>query len=205
MKVEKTSCGKSVKKTFLYTQHNYALPVFFRLLVWFEILFAAVSFPSSLLGGVSNLVFYTQSTSTVISRQRSGRSKQVTWCFMPSQPVQLYQGKGLGGIVKKTRSMSRDGCSAELSSFVQTQLDPDFVSPSLVKLGIKREQLLRENTNAGVFNMTMLPMKSLQTLKTPALEGVEEVYCNTVQDYHCVQHIKHWYQALNRWWHVIRL
>ena len=148
------------------------------------------------------MVFYAQSTSTVMSGQKSGRSKQVTWCFTPMQPVQLCQGKGLGGtlecLVKKTRSMSRDGCSAELSSFVQTQLDPDFVSPSLVKLGIKREQLLRENTNAEAFSMTMLPMKSLQTLKTSAVEGAEEVYCNTVQDYHCVQHIKHWYQALNR-------
>ena len=148
------------------------------------------------------MVFYAQSTSTVMSGQRSGRSKQVTWCFTPSQPVQLCQGKGLGGtlecLVKTTRSMSRDGCSAELSSFLQTQLDLDFVSPSLVKLGIKREQLLRENTDAGEFNMTTLPMKSLQTLKISAAEGAGEVYCNMVQDYHCVQHTKCWYQALNR-------
>ena len=37
---------------------------------------------------VSNLVFYTQSTITAISGHNN---EQVTWCFTPSQPLQLYQ------------------------------------------------------------------------------------------------------------------
>ena len=45
---------------------------------------------------VSNLVFYAQSTSTVISerdgeRQTDRQTDKVTWCFTPSQPVRLYQ------------------------------------------------------------------------------------------------------------------
>ena len=38
-------------------------------------------------------MFYTQSTVTVMSGQScSGVSKEVTWCFTPSQPLQLCQG-----------------------------------------------------------------------------------------------------------------
>ena len=39
---------------------------------------------------ISNLVFYAQST--IISGQHIRVCVLVTWCFMPSQPLQLYQG-----------------------------------------------------------------------------------------------------------------
>ena len=55
---------------------------------------------------VSNLVFYARSTSTVISERMGGR-KEVTWCFTPSQPVQLYQGESrskLRRAMKKTKT-----------------------------------------------------------------------------------------------------
>ena len=52
-------------------------------------------------GGVSKLVFYAQSTGTVISGQcQKGVSKLVSRCFTPSQPVRLYQGDA----VEETRS-----------------------------------------------------------------------------------------------------
>ena len=52
------------------------------------------------------MVFYTQSTSAVISGRETDRQRQtdrqtdrhrererVNWCFTPSQPVRLYQGQ----------------------------------------------------------------------------------------------------------------
>ena len=72
-------------------------------------------------------------------------------------PTVSFPSSCLGGtlerLVKKTKSLSGGGYSAELTSFLQSQLDFDFVSPSLMKLGLKRGQLLGENTDAGAFSI----------------------------------------------------
>ena len=58
---------------------------------------------------VSNLVFYAQSTSTVISeRDRDRQTDKATWCFTPSQPVQLFHTQRGGAERERERKRERD-------------------------------------------------------------------------------------------------
>ena len=70
------------------------------------------------------MVFYTQSTSAVISGRETDRQRQtdrlaerererVKWCFTPSQPVQLYQGERQTGRDRQTDRQRQTGKERE--------------------------------------------------------------------------------------------